>query len=120
MVADRTAGTIDLLYDLDIDVTLNAPVVVFAVPLPEGIHLRRARIRGDVIVRDGPLAEGFVCSSRTSCTPDLRSGLRVTVQGGAGAPRGSSALVTRTPWHRDQDVDLDAGDPAFPSARPGA
>jgi len=69
MVADRTAGTIDLLYDLDIDVTLNAPVVVFAVPLLEEIHLRRARIRGDVIVRDGPLAEGFVCSSQRAAHP---------------------------------------------------
>ena len=81
-------------YDLDIDVKRNAIVVTFPDPTPEMVAAVKARYGADVIVEDGPISGEFACDARDSCTPDLRSGLKVTMTPGAagGCSTGFVAL----------------------------
>ncbi len=92
MIADRESfrktgppfpGVSDELYDLDIDVTRNAPVVILEHPTDAAAAAIRARYGPDVIVEAGVPAEPHACNSRDDC-PDLRSGLR-TLTNGRGA-----------------------------------
>ena len=81
MIDDRESrppGLIDLPpYNLDIDVTRNAPVVTLETVVPDFVAPFKQRYGEQVIVRQGPLAEFDACLSRVNCTPYLRAGLRV-------------------------------------------
>ncbi len=98
MIADRerfrTTGApfpavTSQLYDLDIDVQRNAPVVIMQHPTDATTAAFRHKYGSDVIVEADPPAElfdtatttrGSNCSSRADCYP-LRSGLKTTTNG---------------------------------------
>ncbi|MGH2989400.1 MAG: S1 family peptidase [Solirubrobacterales bacterium] len=137
MIADREAfretgapftGVPDELYDLDIDVTKNAPVVILEHPTDAATAAFRERYAPDVIVRAGPLAQPFAlypCKSRFDC-PRLRAGLETafsdTTPPKKGCTTGFIAHTGRSPKVGTLGVlsashcgtpDLDLGSPRF-------
>jgi hypothetical protein len=84
------------LYDLDIDVIRNAPVVILEHPTDAAASSFRARYGPEVIVEAGEPAEPHVlypCKSRFVCY-DLRSGLETTWV--KSAPKGAGCTTAFT------------------------
>ena len=91
-------GVTSELYDLDIDVRRNAPVVVLEHPTDAAAAAFRDRYGPTVIVRHGPVAEPNVlypCGSREVCYK-LRSGLRAETETGSGCSTAFMAFLGRS------------------------
>jgi hypothetical protein len=107
MIADRESfretgppfpGVPHELYDLDIDVTRNAPVVILEHPTDAAAAAFRDRYGPFVIVEHGTPAEPDVlypCSSREVCYK-LRSGLRAETKTGSGCSTAFMAFLGRS------------------------
>jgi hypothetical protein len=113
---ERPPGTVDLPdYDLDIDITKNAPVVTLESVIPDWEE-RFAQLYGEhVIVREGALAEFDACLSRSSCTPYLRAGLRVLIKlpGGLVPCSTSFSVIQRSVAYRGILSAAHCGTPDF-------
>jgi len=83
-IAARELSTPDEVpYDLDIDVQANSVVAIVEDPNPVTVAFLTARHGAELEIRKGDLALPEACTSRTFCTPDLRSGLQVSQTSGA-------------------------------------
>lgn len=111
MVADREAfrstgapfpGIADELYDLDVDVRRNAPVVIVDNPTDAAVAALRSRYGQLVIVEHGvPAAPNvlYPCKSREVCYR-LRSGLRTETKTGSGCSTAFMAFLGRSTKNR--------------------